>query len=73
MKLTGKAKQDFENMKEDWEREHLKDQMYIKEAKWLEMEHYYEEERLKQQKPAKIKLLLEKNPIHEKNKKILEK
>lgn len=39
--------------KEDWERDHLKDEMYIREAEWLEQEHFYEEE--KKQKSAKIK------------------
>ena len=50
-------------MKEDWEREHLKDQIYIKEAEWMEIEYFYEQQK---QKPAKIKLLLEKNPRYEK-------
>lgn len=38
--------------KEDWERVHLTDQMYLKEKEWEEQEHFQTEEK----PPAKITL-----------------
>lgn len=42
---------------EDYEREALKDQAFLREAEFLEQERFYEEER-KKQLPAVIKVVI---------------
>lgn len=56
-------------MKHDIEREYLIDDMLAKEAKWLEEERLYEEERNKRL-PAIIKLVIPKFKKKENDKKI---
>lgn len=48
-------------MREDWERVHLTDEIYLKEVEWLEQEYYYRQ--YQKQKPAKIKLKMTKDKI----------
>jgi hypothetical protein len=45
-------------IKEDWERVHLNDEMYMKEMEYLEMEHYKYGD---QKPPAKIKTNVKHN------------
>lgn len=45
-------------IKEDWERVHFSDEMYLKEAEWQEREHFATEP--KRQLPAIIRVMLPK-------------
>jgi len=51
-------------VKEDWERVHLTDEMYIKEMEYLEMEHYRHGDN--QKPPAKI-TVVKKSPKKKKD------